>query len=643
MNDITFEQYLGGDPMTILKKAQDKLREEEMARQTLESLLSRTKELPQEVDSRLVAPRENEARTKLMERLAQDTPLDRIAQIGPEEIERQMRERIWGAPAKSKIGKVGKGVADFFGAFSGLPTDFSKPAMEQFLKIQEQYRKDRANDLSTYNQTANAIGREQGAQDKSMVDWNKAVMKTTTDMFRTKDYATFHDNMNKNWQAIRASDSEKNRMKAQEIVLKAEEIRNRFANNPQAMAQALQRMPEAQRYETLWLYDMVTGLQGANRGSGSGSTSTTTTVRDTLSTNEFGNTVPGPQLSTTSTRQSGRGGGNAVNQQRANEIRAQLAQKLGMPNPMGPTTLHQPQVSAAKPTKPKAVESVVDLPSVSGDDTFRLSNPSFSNTFKNATAGEQFKGLKEQTKSAYEMSSRLLRGIEGNYIKDVMGGKNQPFEAAGRFLEDIKVPGGREFGTNIQNTWNKVTGKYENDWDKQKLYDDITRERVNLISQKVLEMSGRAASDRERAFLSTPYIHLSDSPIAATHALLRLTLRLGTQTRMRELGIADNIQPDTLAKINEYIDEQADGLLNRSRQRATNKLASANTGKFDVSEMNPDKVLYGALKKGNMLDQFPQLRLEQAPAKKATQELRKKLRGLSLEQREKALGLDGLK
>lgn len=640
-----------GDPLAALRAAQEKLKKEEEAKKAFEELLvqkanpNRLDELRQQISQ----PQANSALDKLVSRVEQGGPLDDAAKITPQELERQMYERVWGAPAKSKLGKVGKGVSEVLGMFSGLPKDFSKPAMEQFLKIQQQHRMAQTADLNALSSAANTTQRTNAGQQKTMLDFQKLlnmsegqVMKYMTDNARTANVSKMIEVNKQHYQNLDANSKEK-------IRLQAEELKNKMATNPFAFSEQLAKMPEQKQAEILSLFDIITTLQGANRGGrdGAGSTSVSTTMR-----READETGQMQNVPITTTRQTVPVPGTNAMQGRAQGIREQLAQRLGMPGPIAPTDARTPPFlppgSAPSVTRGEANPTSPDVGDLNlSNDTFRLQNAA-PKTYS-AAGSEKKKAARTQMIAFNNLVTAIVRGAEDGTLDKVAGGVgktgplklgNQPVSTVTRFLHDWKLPG-KDLGEGLNASYRRTMGTYAEDPKAQNLFEDITNNRVDVIANKVLEMSGKAATDQERAFLNIPVPHITDDPRVLVNQTLRKALRMSAIIRLDDLGLRSD-SPEYYKLISEIggkADDMAIKISNQAQQKKLQKLADKKGPAFSLDDVNPDRLIYETLKEKNMLGAFPSLRLGQSTPTKPTKQLQQKLKGLSMEQRLKSLGL----
>lgn len=636
------------DPLAVLRAAQEKLRKEEEAKKAFAELLAQKADPGrfEQAQAQLQQTPENAALQEIVARVKQGGPLDAVAQRTPEDIERQMYERIWGGPAKSKIGKVGKGISEVLGMFSGLPKDFSKPAMEQFLKIQQQQRMAQTADLNALSSAANVTQRTGASQQKNILDLQKImnlnegqIMKYMTDRFRNENTAKYQGAMAQHLQNLDANSRES-------IKLKAEELKKKFANNPYGFSQELEQMSPQKQAETLTLLDMVTTLTGANKGGGQnqGSTSVSTTVR--REPDETG-TMRNVPITTTRQTMPGGGGGNAI-QQRAQGMREQLAQRLGLPAPIAPTDARTPPFvapTAGRGPLQKSSEPSEDLNL--STDTFRLANTAGPKTY-NAAGAEKKKAARTQMVAFNNLVTAIVRGAEDGTLDKVAGGVgktgplglgNQPIAAITRGLHDWKVSG-KDLGEGLNPSFRRMMGTYADNPKAQNLFEDITNNRVDIVANKVLEMSGKAATDQERAFLNIPVPHITDDPRVLVNQTLRKALRMSALIRLDDLGLRSD-DPNyykLISEIGTKADALAADISNKAQEKKMARMAKKPVTDFSLDDVNPDRLIYETMKEKGMLGAFPGLRLEQTKPTRPTKQLQQKLKGLSLEQRLKLQG-----
>lgn len=411
-------------------------------------------------------------------------------------------------------------------------------------------------------------------------------------------------------------------------------------------------MPPQKQAETLMLFDMVTALTGANKGGrdNAGSTSVSTTMR-----REPDETGQMRDVPITTTRQTMPGAGVNAMQNRAQGIREQLAQRLGMPAPMDARTPPFMPPSAARGTGgvPKTLGEKV--PDQGEDlnlstDTFRLANASGPKTY-NAAGAEKKKAARTQMIAFNNLVTSIVRGAEDGTLDKVAGGVgktgplklgNQPVAAITRALHDWRVSG-KDLGEGLNPSMRRMLGTYADDPKAQNLFEDITNNRVDVVANKVLEMSGKAATDQERAFLNIPLPHITDDPRVLVNQTLRKALRMSALVRLDDLGLRSD-DPNYYKLISEIgmkADALAGEISNNAQGKKLAKMADAKKPikSFSLDDVNPDRLIYETLKEKNMIGAFPGLRLQQAEPKKATEQLKQKLKGLTREQRKKALGL----
>ena len=133
-------------------------------------------------------------------------------------------------------------------------------------------------------------------------------------------------------------------------------------------------------------------------------------------------------------------------------------------------------------------------------------------------------------------SSRWVDKVAGGFGKTgPLGLGNQPISQVTRFLHEWKLPG-KDLGEGAQAAWRRSRGTYADNPKAQNLYEDITNNRVEILANKVLEMSGKAATDQERAFLNIPMPHITDDPRILVNQTLRKALR--ALAARRDAGLA---------------------------------------------------------------------------------------------------------
>lgn len=616
MNDITFEQYLGGDPIQILKAAQEKLRlEEEEKKRIAEveqmkayraaALKRAAEEDPLGAAQQMLGQtRGNDPLQQVMQRAAQRTPLDDMAQVSPQEIERQMRERIWGAPAKSKIGKVGKGISDFLGAFSGLPTDFSKPAMEQFLKIQEQYRKERANDLTAMTQAAQITGRENTNKDKLLLDVFKTKHKGPLDFMKAIDSAiktdAYVDQVN-NMDKYLAG---KNENEKQRLILEAKKIAADISNEMEyglRMAELVKTNPQMAALVRANYIDAMQQKAGMNAASKSGGARTSTTQgfsKDTTIDPATGNKIvqytPQPPRTTTS----GPGPNPVGDAFMAQNPFAQFMSGQGqMPLPAG---AGQPIPQAAPKgtgfTPPKAsVERVVptDNPITqkapgTGESGYKLVeikriNPPGMSSIDLGAPGTQATNDKVRVRvnkaaQLADAANIVIDAYTNGVAQRVHGALAQPISALERIKSAANTLKGKtsEESANFETASkdiNSLINRFKGDPAAQRYLQSIQMLDTMKLADYIKEISGAQAATSEAARLSTIFPKLSDPPEIVLQKSIELMMRVGTLEALNAANLSPNELAATSRTREELRQERLNKLLNNVRSAYLQKQA----------------------------------------------------------------------
>lgn len=577
MNDINFEQYLGGDPLQILKAAQEKLRLEEEEKKRLAeaeqmkayrmaALKKASEEDPLGAAQQMLGQtRSNDPLQQVMQRAAQGTPLDQMAQVTPQEIERQMRERIWGAPAKSKIGKVGKGISDFFGAFSGLPQDFSKPAMEQFLKIQEQYRKERANDLTAMTQAAQITGRENTGKDKMLLDVFKAKHKGPLDFMKAIDSAiktdAYVDQVN-NMDKYLAG---KNENEKQRLVLEAKKIAADISNEMEyglRMAELVKTNPQMAalvRANYIDAMQQKAGMNAASKGGGSRTTTRETQVKGTVIDQATGNskivTMPGQPLSTTTSMPPNPVGQAFMAQQpfgtppaasgATKSYMAGQTEEAPLPKVQTPksnvtrfSASDNPVTSTAAP-KARQGYTPVSIVKVRppGMQEYDLGGP--------GTLGvsNEFKARKENISQLTDAANLVIDAFTSGAAQRVNGAVNQPISATERVLgakdELARKLTGASAGHSSANTEiNDLINRFKDDPEAQKYLRSVQILSTKMLADYIKAVSGAQSAREEANRLSQLFPKISDPPEVVLQKSVELMHRIGTIEAILGAGLS---------------------------------------------------------------------------------------------------------
>lgn len=577
MNDITFEQYLGGDPIQILKAAQEKLRlEEEEKKRIAEveqmkayraaALKRAAEEDPLGAAQQMLGQtRGNDPLQQVMQRAAQRTPLDDMAQVSPQEIERQMRERIWGAPAKSKIGKVGKGISDFLGAFSGLPTDFSKPAMEQFLKIQEQYRKERANDLTAMTQAAQITGRENTNKDKLLLDVFKTKHKGPLDFMKAIDSAiktdAYVDQVN-NMDKYLAG---KNENEKQRLILEAKKIAADISNEMEyglRMAELVKTNPQMAalvRANYIDAMQQKAGMNAASKGGGNSRTSTRETlvqgtVIDPATGNQVKRVMPGPQVSTTYSSPPNPVGQAFMAQQpfgpppaASGAAKSYMSgQTESVPTPKVQTSKSNvtrysaPDNPVTATVAPKAQQGYTPVSIVKvnppGMMEFDMGGP--------ATQGsmDKINDRKKKVTQISDAANLVMEAYASGVADRVHGIMKQPVSAIERFramsdtIRDKAT--GTSSGQGSANTeFNDLFRRFKDDPEAERYIRSVQLLSTQALADYIKEISGAQSAKEEANRLAQVFFKMSDAPEVVLQKAVELMHRVGTVEAILGAGL----------------------------------------------------------------------------------------------------------
>lgn len=620
MNDITFEQYLGGDPIQILKAAQEKLRlEEEEKKRIAEveqmkayraaALKRAAEEDPLGAAQQMLGQtRGNDPLQQVMQRAAQRTPLDDMAQVSPQEIERQMRERIWGTPAKSKIGKVGKGISDFLGAFSGLPTDFSKPAMEQFLKIQEQYRRERANDLTAMTQAAQITGRENTNKDKLLLDVFKTKHKGPLDFMKAIDSAiktdAYVDQVN-NMDKYLAG---KNENEKQRLILEAKKIAADISNEMEyglRMAELVKTNPQMAalvRANYIDAMQQKAGMNAASKGGGNSRTSTRETlvqgtVIDPATGNQVKRVMSGPQVSTTYSSPPNPVGQAFMAQQpfgpppaasaAAKSYMSGQTESVPTPKVQTPksnvTRYSAPDNPVTATVAPKAQQGYTPVSIVKvnppGMMEFDMGGP--------ATQGsmDKINARKKKVTQISDAANIVMEGYASGVADRVHGFIKQPISGITRgraILDEVRDRiTGSSAGQGAGNAeFNNLLRRFKNDPEAERYVNSLQLLQTMSLADYIQEISGAQSAKEEAQRLSQIFFKMSDQPETVLKMALELAHLTGTAEALIGGGI--NAQDSMMSSPvrTRLRKEKLTNLENRIREAKLTKMAGGDWKQF---------------------------------------------------------------
>ncbi len=573
-----------GDPLAALRAAQEKLRAEEdekkriaeveqMKAYRLEAMKKAAEEDPLGAAQQMLGQaRQNDPLQQVMQRAAQSTPLDKLAQTTPQELERQMYERVWGAPAKSKLGKVGKGVSEVLGMFSGLPKDFSKPAMDQFLKIQEQYRKERANDLSAMTQAAQITGRENTSKEKMLLDVFKAKHKSPLDFMKAVDSAVKTDAYVDQVNNMDKYLSGKTELEKQRLVLEAQKIAADISNEMEyglrmaELAKTNPQMAALVRANYIDAMQQKAGMNAASKGGGSSRTSTRETmVQGTVIDPQTGNAVKkvmsGPQLSTTTSTPPNPVGQAFMAQQpfgpsappasgaaksyMSGQTEAPPVPKIQTPK-ANVTRYNAPDNPVTSKVAPKARPgySPVSIVKVNppGVQSYDLGGPS---TLGAANASN---ARRENVSQLSDAANLVMDAFASGVAERVHGVLNQPISGVERVLgakdELARKLTGASAGHSSANTEiNDILNRFKDDPEAQKYLRSVQILSTKMLADYIKAVSGAQSAREEANRLSQLFPKISDPAEVVLQKSVELMHRIGTI----EAIIGSGLNPNDIA------------------------------------------------------------------------------------------------
>lgn len=572
MNDVTFEQYLGGDPLAVLRAAQEKLRQEEEEKRRIADEQKRhdaiqayrQQAIQRAVESDplgsaqdvLMQPRTNDPLSKLVDRASQEGPLDRVAKLTPQDIEQQMYERIWGAPAKSKIGKVGKGISEVLGMFSGLPKDFSKPAMEQFLKIQQQHRMAQANDMTAMSQAARINSTDQNSTMKLYTELAKSQGKLNLDAIKAVDGVIRTDAYAKSVETDAAYKKSLDENKKAELLLRAKEISRKISNSfeyakyrSELMAAGPEGryMAELLRDNLLDYMQMEAGKNAASRGSGTSSTTRETQIKQNIiGPNGQAQTVvqSGPPVTSTTSRGPNQVGVDFMNQRpafgqpppasqaaknyMAGQTDAAPVPKVETPksNVVRYSAPNNPVSSTVSPTA-KQGYSPVSIIKVNppGVKVYSAGGPA------NLGVMKEFDGRTKNVTQLSDAANTVIDAYVSGVADRVHGFVGQPVDAAERGKMMVKTFLGHATGNSPGNSptqmdLNYLLDRFKDDPEAKKYLHSIQLLSSKMLSDYIQQISGAQSAAEEANRLSQVFFRISDpteTVLSRAAELLHLT------------------------------------------------------------------------------------------------------------------------
>lgn len=569
---------------------------------------------------------------QLEERIAKGSALDELVRNKtPYDIEKAMKESVYGKPAKSALGKIGQALFKGVSIAGGAPTEFGKPAMDMYLKMEEQARRGRQADYAALQGGARVQQSANAAKSKTLLDFAKENNKSVKDVASYfLNSALGQENIDVKLKQLDVAKQHYERLDAatkDKIEKNYEVEKQKLHNNPiqfyKDVAELYQKSPEDAAL-LLNAVGAVKLMESAGRlAAGGGQKDYVRTYTSSkLQTNADGTQQFLPErMSTTSQRPAAGGAGPidfAKNPAMAGVLQMLNAGKAGAATPpqqAAPATPGQAPV-AASPQRQTPLVQPSAQPKV-GPNMPKLRRRSSLNPNEDYFLPETPK----------EREATQALGGYGALANKVSQGLTEAFNAGG--FDDSAVLNAvaklrEEFlggkaksasGDNLSFVLDELSNKTANNPARMKAATAM-KDMRELISERTLMVSGKAASDQERAWIKSfmPNPGQANNPESLLHDASRLAAGTIAAQKIKQMGLW-NLPADVLGDVRNAIDNWS---MNRVRTLKENRgLRNAGKSVKDPSDADIEQVIIDAISKSKDKDEIKRrFNLEFAEPKK---------------------------
>lgn len=565
----------------------------------------------------MTEPEESPDLQMLRQRLTTRTPLDTMSQMTPQQIQAQMWEQEYGPRAK---GKFGRGAQDFVIAMAELAghkkPDFSSRANQMFMDVQ---RQNRIEDADINRRYVDAIK----SHDTRKASWQR--YKAAEALNNAKDTATKF----KGLESILKNQIDQKKVELEEKKLNSlDELKRielsqamaRFVKEPSQVAAYMESLDPDKRAQFWAAYKMATGIEAAGKLAGRppvamGSSNTTIRFEKTDKEDEMGNRIR-EAVPTYSSRTNP----NAVAQQRAQSeamgflMGGAMGQQLGI-NPM--EQFRMPQGAQQNAMQPRMANPQMPRPTTPQVDT----------VVRPGAAPREIPGLTNRLR-AYDgrhaiKPAKVNAELERNENNAIMQTNNLMHEtikaAINGDLEAI-VGGGKQFGASatrlanlgakateggvLQDSYNRVFGRYTDNAKRLATYSNLNNDIIKAVTGEIFALSGKAATDMERAYIGQQMPAISDNP--DTFLMRAVLLGMGRSAAAKTMQLrlfAPQDQAKLQPIVREIINNKATEIYNAVKQLKLLK-SSQTADKGEIARLEAqiknvpsgDEIMWEALK-----------------------------------------------
>jgi len=565
---------------------------------------------------------------QLEQRISQGSKLDELMRnLSPQDIENQMREQVWGKPAKSKLGKIGQAILKPIAIAGGAPTQFGAPAMAQYLKMEEQARKGRQTDYAALQGGARVQQSANAAKSKTLLDFAKENNKSVKDVASYfLNSALGQENIDVKLKQLDVSKQHYERLDAStkdKIEKNYEVEKQKLHNNPiqfyKDVAELYQKSPEDASL-LLNAVGAVKLMESTGRlaaGGGQGKDYTRTYTSSKLQTNADGTQQFLPErISTTSQRPAAGGTGPidfAKNPAMAGVLQMLNAGKAGaatpppqlpsaapampgQPPPQGggmslpPQAATKPQASVAQPRMGPNMPKLRRRSNINpNEDYFLPETPKEREATQalggyGALANKVSQGLTEAFNAGGFDDSAVLNAV-AKLREEFLGGKAKSAS-----------------GDNLSFVLDELSNKTAGNPARMKAATAM-KDMRELISERTLMVSGKAASDQERAWIKSfmPNPGQANNPESLLHDASRLAAGAIAAQKIKQMGLW-NLPADVLGDVRNAIDNWS---MSRVRTLKENRgLRAAGKTVKDPSDADIEQVIIDAISKSKDKDRI---------------------------------------
>ncbi len=550
-----------------------------------------------------------------LKELFQGNPrVNELASKSVEDIETEMRERVWGKPAKSKIGRFFQNLAVPIAAIGGAKTDFSEPALKRFKEIQEMARKENRDDYLAATGGVKALVdllKVQNSATKNLSDVGNAQVQGAEKVLQNVDDANIkRDTLEERKNTNRAAQSFKElqeRLRTS-LGIQTDDTKRLLGRSPQAMAEWFANAsPDKRR-------TMAIMLDAAQRGGPQPTQSTTTKF-------ELGSDGNPKPISVSSNVRS------PVPQKTVERISDRLLSNEPVQQPPAAASQPLPRV----PQKASPVTAPTS-PSVGLSRTDPMTGRAFSRYDKN-------EGQSKLTQAVNEISSRASSALENLETGYKAAGLLESNRAMSRLQGFWKLIRNNQNPTDVAQKLANLTQDLRSMPGQSGLaLRTAAEDMANILSLTVQKYSGAAASDNERSFIASFLPSAEDFSSAENLHMVMSRFKLASEVaqRARALQIEDAL-PQLASSISSQLRNFSYSRGNSFKTNDVNRKAGGPEQK--LPELSADEVLWNAISNSPNAKQIAsQFGLSYSPReKKATEQFRDKLNNTKSDEAQEAI------